>query len=189
MSGTFKVDGSGNVELKEEDGIDYAPVTVQLAGGERVPFLFSIKTLNAKGTVDAFGGEFVVPSYRGSSFLDPKVWPPATANSNCHLMLPLSATRMVVANSCAMPTVALPVAARQHLQWLPSPYGRLDDLICSRMCGVKCLIHSCCSCSLGCTLSLVCCVATDTHTALLFQGFLHVSSIMLCAGSWCLHWL
>eukprot|EP00877_Chromochloris_zofingiensis_P010693 jgi/Chrzof1/5878/Cz16g19040.t1_PSBO[v5.2] len=72
MSGTFKVDGSGNVELKEEDGIDYAPVTVQLAGGERVPFLFSIKTLNAKGTVDAFGGEFVVPSYRGSSFLDPK---------------------------------------------------------------------------------------------------------------------
>lgn len=72
MSGSFKVDGSGNVELKEEDGIDYAPVTVQLPGGERVPFLFSVKNINAKGTLDAFGGEFSVPSYRGSSFLDPK---------------------------------------------------------------------------------------------------------------------
>lgn len=61
------------MELKEEDGIDYAAVTVQLPGGERVPFLFTIKELEAKGTADAFGGEFVVPSYRGSSFLDPKV--------------------------------------------------------------------------------------------------------------------
>ena len=30
MSGTFKVDGSGNVDFQEEDGIDYAPVTVQV---------------------------------------------------------------------------------------------------------------------------------------------------------------
>ena len=45
---------------------------MQLPGGERVPFLFSVKGLNAKGTADAFGGDFVVPSYRGSSFLDPK---------------------------------------------------------------------------------------------------------------------
>ena len=73
ISGEFKIDGNGNVELKEEDGIDYAAVTVQLPGGERVPFLFTIKELEAKGTADAFGGEFVVPSYRGSSFLDPKV--------------------------------------------------------------------------------------------------------------------
>lgn len=73
MSGTLKVDGSGKVELQETDGIDYAPVTVQLPGGERVPFLFTVKSLNASGTLDAFGGEFVVPSYRGSSFLDPKV--------------------------------------------------------------------------------------------------------------------
>ena len=72
MSGTFKVDGSGGVELKEEDGIDYAPVTVQLPGGERVPFLFTVKDLQAKGSLNAFGGEFTVPSYRGSSFLDPK---------------------------------------------------------------------------------------------------------------------
>lgn len=73
MSGTLKVDGSGNVELTEEDGIDYAPVTVQLPGGERVPFLFTVKNLQAKGSLDAFGGEFTVPSYRGSTFLDPKV--------------------------------------------------------------------------------------------------------------------
>lgn len=72
MSGTFKIDGSSNVELKEEDGIDYAAVTVQLPGGERVPFLFTVKELVAKGTADAFGGEFEVPSYRGSTFLDPK---------------------------------------------------------------------------------------------------------------------
>ena len=67
------MDGNGNVEFKEEDGIDYAPVTVQLPGGERVPFLFTIKELNAKGSLEGFGGDFVVPSYRGSSFLDPKV--------------------------------------------------------------------------------------------------------------------
>lgn len=67
------MDGNGNVEFKEEDGIDYAPVTVQLPGGERVPFLFTIKELSAKGSLEGFGGDFVVPSYRGSSFLDPKV--------------------------------------------------------------------------------------------------------------------
>lgn len=48
MTGSFKIDGSGNVQLTEEDGIDSAPVTVQLPGGERVPFLFSVKELNAK---------------------------------------------------------------------------------------------------------------------------------------------
>jgi photosystem II oxygen-evolving enhancer protein 1 len=73
MSGTLKVDSSGGVELSEEDGIDYAAVTVQLPGGERVPFLFTVKNLQAKGSLDAFGGEFTVPSYRGSTFLDPKV--------------------------------------------------------------------------------------------------------------------
>lgn len=72
MSGTMKVGGGGEVEFKEEDGIDYAAVTVQLPGGERVPFLFTVKQLDAKGTLDAFGGDFVVPSYRGSTFLDPK---------------------------------------------------------------------------------------------------------------------
>lgn len=72
MNGTFKLDGSGNVELKEEDGLDYAAVTVQLPGGERVPFLFTVKELVAKGPANQFGGDFTVPSYRGSTFLDPK---------------------------------------------------------------------------------------------------------------------
>jgi photosystem II oxygen-evolving enhancer protein 1 len=72
MSGTFAVDGSGGVALKETDGIDFAPVTVQLAGGERVPFLFTAKDLDAKGKLDGFGGSFTVASYRGSTFLDPK---------------------------------------------------------------------------------------------------------------------
>ncbi|WIA42103.1 hypothetical protein OEZ86_009378 [Tetradesmus obliquus] len=82
MSGILKVDGSGNVELQETDGIDYAATTVQLPGGERVPFLFTVKNLNAKGTLDAFGGEFVVPSYRGATFLDPKGRGAATGYDN-----------------------------------------------------------------------------------------------------------
>lgn len=72
MSGDFKVGSDGSVNVVEKDGIDYAPTTVQLAGGERVPFLFTLKELQAKGNTSQFGGDFVVASYRGSSFLDPK---------------------------------------------------------------------------------------------------------------------
>ena len=72
ITADFKVNG-GSVAFKEIDGIDYAPVTVQLPGGERVAFLFTIKQLEAAGTLDSFSGDFTVPSYRGSSFLDPKV--------------------------------------------------------------------------------------------------------------------
>merc|ERR1711981_474555 len=72
MSGKMKVGGDGKVTFVEEDGIDYAPTTVQLPGGERVAFLFTVKQLNSVGTLENFGGEFNVPSYRGSSFLDPK---------------------------------------------------------------------------------------------------------------------
>merc|ERR1712087_607681 len=72
MSGKMKVGGDGKVTFIEEDGIDYAPTTVQLPGGERVAFLFTVKQLNTNGTLENFGGEFNVPSYRGSSFLDPK---------------------------------------------------------------------------------------------------------------------
>merc|ERR1712072_1508717 len=72
MSGKMKIGGDGKVTFVEEDGIDYAPTTVQLPGGERVAFLFTVKQLNAVGTLDNFTGEFNVPSYRGSSFLDPK---------------------------------------------------------------------------------------------------------------------
>jgi len=72
MTGSFKVGSDGSVTIQEKDGLDYAPVTVQLAGGERVPFLFTLKEFAGKGTTSQFGGDFTVPSYRGSSFLDPK---------------------------------------------------------------------------------------------------------------------
>lgn len=48
MEGDFNIDEGGNVYFKEEDGMDYAAVTVQLPGGERVPFLFTVKELEAK---------------------------------------------------------------------------------------------------------------------------------------------
>lgn len=64
--------------FKEEDGIDYAATTVQMPGGERVPFLFTVKDLVAKGNGGEIkpgfemGGPFTVPSYRTGLFLDPK---------------------------------------------------------------------------------------------------------------------
>lgn len=84
---TYSLDGiSGTLEVKdgaavftEEDGIDYAATTVQLPGGERVPFLFSVKNLVAKSSTSGplkagfdLGGSFTVPSYRTGLFLDPK---------------------------------------------------------------------------------------------------------------------
>jgi photosystem II oxygen-evolving enhancer protein 1 len=69
----------GKLAFVEQDGIDYAATTVQLPGGERVPFLFTVKNLVAKadssGAIDTstkFAGGFKVPSYRTGLFLDPK---------------------------------------------------------------------------------------------------------------------
>nr|MBA3924446.1 Photosystem II manganese-stabilizing polypeptide [Nostocaceae cyanobacterium] len=61
-------------------GLDFQATTVQLPGGERVPFLFTIKDLVAQtqpnlssiNTSTDFEGTFKVPSYRGAAFLDPK---------------------------------------------------------------------------------------------------------------------
>merc|ERR1712038_115431 len=47
-----RIDNSGSITFKEREGIDYAPCTVQLPGGERVPFLFTVKDLVAKGNGD-----------------------------------------------------------------------------------------------------------------------------------------
>jgi len=84
---TYSLDGvSGSMEIKdgkatftEEDGIDYAATTVQMPGGERVPFLFSLKDLVAKSSSSGpikpgfdLSGSFTVPSYRTGLFLDPK---------------------------------------------------------------------------------------------------------------------
>merc|ERR1719456_199313 len=62
----------------EEDGMDFSSTTVELPDGERVPFMFTVKELVAKGEGDTFkpgftwGGEYDVPSYRTGGFLDPK---------------------------------------------------------------------------------------------------------------------
>merc|ERR1712159_674976 len=42
------VQDAGKLAFIEQDGIDYAATTVQLPGGERVPFLFTVKNLVAK---------------------------------------------------------------------------------------------------------------------------------------------
>jgi len=80
IQGQLKVGDNGSLTFIEEDGLDFQPITVQLPGGERVPFLFTIKELVAKSqpgmdsinTSTDFEGEFKVPSYRGAVFLDPK---------------------------------------------------------------------------------------------------------------------
>merc|ERR1719230_393657 len=77
MEGTL---GGSPLTFSEKDGIDYAPTTVQLPGGERVPFLFTVKNLVAKAdgnpsSIDPglkLAGSFKVPSYRTGLFLDPK---------------------------------------------------------------------------------------------------------------------
>lgn len=77
IEGKLDVSG-GNIVFSEKEGIDYAPTTVQMPGGERVPFLFTVKDLVAKGSGSAFkpgfqmGGDFSTPSYRTGLFLDPK---------------------------------------------------------------------------------------------------------------------
>ena len=80
IRGEIKADEDGVLTLIEEDGIDFQPITVQLPGGEQVPFLFTIKKLvattkpgfTAINTSTDFEGDFIVPSYRGNVFLDPK---------------------------------------------------------------------------------------------------------------------
>jgi photosystem II oxygen-evolving enhancer protein 1 len=70
--------GPDGLVFTEKGGIDYAPTTVQLPGGERVPFLFNIKELKAYfstkdiGSGTEMGGNFRSPSYRTGLFLDPK---------------------------------------------------------------------------------------------------------------------
>jgi photosystem II oxygen-evolving enhancer protein 1 len=80
IRGQLKVGEDGSLTFIEQDGIDFQAITVQLPGGEQVPFLFTIKSLVAKSqpgfdsinTSTDFEGDFKVPSYRGSVFLDPK---------------------------------------------------------------------------------------------------------------------
>lgn len=80
VQGKLKVNSDGSLTFIEEDGLDFQAITVQLPGGERVPFLFTIKDLVATtqsgsesiNTSTDFEGQFKVPSYRSAAFLDPK---------------------------------------------------------------------------------------------------------------------
>ncbi len=80
VSGDLKVNADKSLTFTEKDGIDFQPTTVQLPGGERVPFLFTVKGLVATSqpgldsvsTSTDFEGTYKVPSYRTSNFLDPK---------------------------------------------------------------------------------------------------------------------
>merc|ERR1712216_573205 len=77
VEGPLTQEGSG-LKFTEKDGIDYAATTVQLPGGERVPFMFTVKELKTSTPDSAikpgtgFPGTFKVPSYRSGLFLDPK---------------------------------------------------------------------------------------------------------------------
>jgi photosystem II oxygen-evolving enhancer protein 1 len=90
VAGPLQFGSDGSLTFVEKDGIDFQAITVQLPGGEGVPFLFTIKNLVAKSqpglseitTSTDFEGQFKVPSYRGSSFLDPKGRGEATGYDN-----------------------------------------------------------------------------------------------------------
>jgi len=80
IKGDLQSDASGALTFTERGGFDFQPVTVQLPNGERVPLLFTVKGLIAKtqepvkalSPSTRLAGNFDVPPYRTSSFIDPK---------------------------------------------------------------------------------------------------------------------
>ncbi|MFK8185550.1 MAG: photosystem II manganese-stabilizing polypeptide [Phormidesmis sp.] len=80
VSGDIKLQNDGSLLFDEKLGMDFQPITVLLPGGDQIPFLFTIKGLKAQSqpglnaitTSTDFEGDFRVPSYRTSNFLDPK---------------------------------------------------------------------------------------------------------------------
>lgn len=98
ITGKITVDKDGVLTFVEKGGIDFQPITVQLPGGEQVPFFFTMKNLVGKtgsgftsiNSSTDFEGEFKVPSYRGATFLDPKGRGLATGYDNA-VALPATA--------------------------------------------------------------------------------------------------
>ncbi|GAB4218478.1 MAG: photosystem II manganese-stabilizing polypeptide [Synechococcales cyanobacterium] len=74
------VAGTDALEMRVVDGITQQPTTVQLPRRERIALLFSVRNLKAiaKGSSTSinpstdFEGEYDVPGYHMSTFLDPK---------------------------------------------------------------------------------------------------------------------
>jgi len=97
IEGPLFFDNDGQLTFLEKEGIDYAPTTVQLPGGERVPFFFTVKQLAAKSSASGitpgteFGGTFTVPSYRSGLFLDPKGRGGTTGYDNAGALVGLEA--------------------------------------------------------------------------------------------------
>lgn len=80
VSGPLKFNSDGTLSFLEQAGMDFQANTVLLPAGEEFPFLFTVKGLKAKTsepttaitTSTDFEGDYRVPSYRTSNFLDPK---------------------------------------------------------------------------------------------------------------------
>lgn len=98
VQGPLKINEDRSLTFVEEDGLDFQAITVQMPGGERVPFLFTVKGLQAQtqpgltsvNTSTDFEGTFRVPSYRTANFLDPKGRGVTTGYDNA-VALPASA--------------------------------------------------------------------------------------------------
>ncbi|KPQ33136.1 MAG: photosystem II manganese-stabilizing polypeptide [Phormidium sp.] len=98
VTGDLTLDANGVLTFEEQSGIDFQAITVQLPGGEQVPMLFTIKKLVATtpegqtgiSTSTDLTGDYIVPSYRGASFLDPKGRGQATGYDNA-VALPAAA--------------------------------------------------------------------------------------------------
>ncbi len=105
ITGKITVDEDGVLTFVEKGGIDFQPITVQLPGGEQVPFFFTMKNLVGKtepgftsiNSSTDFEGDFKVPSYRGATFLDPKGRGLATGYDNA-VALPATADEEEWAN-------------------------------------------------------------------------------------------
>ncbi|NMF83422.1 photosystem II manganese-stabilizing polypeptide [Nodosilinea sp. P-1105] len=80
VRGDLTLQSDGSLLFSETGGMDFQATTVQLPGGQQEPFLFTVKGLvaesqpglNAITTSTDFEGDYTVPSYRTSNFLDPK---------------------------------------------------------------------------------------------------------------------
>jgi photosystem II oxygen-evolving enhancer protein 1 len=80
VNGPLKWNKNSGLTFVEEDGMDFQAITVKTPDGELIPFLFTTKglvantapNLTAINTSTDFTGEYNVPSYRTSNFLDPK---------------------------------------------------------------------------------------------------------------------
>jgi photosystem II oxygen-evolving enhancer protein 1 len=78
--GDLQPNSDGTLTFVEQGGIDFQAITVLLPAGEEYPFMFTVKSLKAKtsepttsiNTSTTFEGNYRVPSYRTSNFLDPK---------------------------------------------------------------------------------------------------------------------